>query len=68
MNGALMLSDDYLDEAASKFARFHSIKYEFPDLPYKARHERVSDEMREILYGRHKNHKPFTKWPSSKDR
>lgn len=47
-----MLSEDYLQEAASKFARFHSIKYEIPNLNFKALYDRTSCELMEIYYGR----------------
>ena len=52
LNGAIMLSEEYLKEAATKFARFHSIEYEFSNFPFKTRYDRVSDELREIFYGR----------------
>lgn len=52
LTGPLMLSEEYLQEAASKFARFHSIKYEIPNLKFKTRYDRTSDELREIYYGK----------------
>ena len=52
MNGEIMLSDDYLEEAASKFAKFHSIKYEHLGVPLKPRHDRLSEDMRENYFGK----------------
>lgn len=51
LTGSLMNSEEYLQEAASKLARFHSIKYEIPNLQFKTRYDRTSDELREAYFG-----------------
>lgn len=52
LTGSLMNSEEYLQEAASKFARFHSIKYQISNFPFKARHDRITDELQENFYGK----------------
>ena len=51
-NGELMLSEEYLEEAAGKFAKFHSIKYQIPNLQFKTRYDRTTDEIRANYYGK----------------
>lgn len=41
LNGPLMLTYDFMNEAASKLAKFHSIKYDIPSIPFKTHHDRV---------------------------
>lgn len=36
-----MLTYDFLNEASTKLAKFHSIKYEIPSIKFKTHHERV---------------------------
>lgn len=40
-----MLTHDFLNEAATKMAKFHSIKYEVPGIPFKTHYDRVYDQM-----------------------
>ena len=44
VTGELMLTEDFLNEAATKLARFHSIKYEIPDLPFKTYQDRMEQQ------------------------
>ena len=52
LNGQLMLTEDFLNEAATKLARFHSIKYEIPDLPFKTHLERSENNSRLMFHGK----------------
>ena len=44
LNGALMLTNDFLNEMATKLAKFHSIKYEIPDAKFKTHFDRMANQ------------------------
>ena len=46
-----MLTNDFLNEAATKMAKFHSIKFEVPGIPFKTHYDRVYDQMGQAFAG-----------------
>lgn len=47
-----MLTNDFLEEAAAKMAKFHSIKFEVPGIPFKTHYDRVFDQMGQAFTGK----------------
>ena len=46
LNGPLMLTTDFLNEAATKLAKFHAIDYEVPDAKFPNHYVRTEQAMR----------------------
>ena len=44
VTGELMLTEDFLEEAATKLARFHSIQYEVPGLNFRTHQDRIENQ------------------------
>lgn len=40
LNGSLMLTNDFLNEMTTKLARFHSIKFDLPDIKFETHYQR----------------------------
>ena len=52
LTGELMLTNEFLNEAARKIARFHSIKYEVPGIKFKTNLERQELQFRPPFKGK----------------
>ena len=44
-----MLTNDFLNEIATKLAKFHSIKYEIPDAKFKTHFEKMDTQFRPMI-------------------
>ena len=42
LDGALMLTNDFLNEMATKLAKFHSIKFEIPSIKFETHFHRIN--------------------------
>lgn len=51
LSGPLMLTNDFLNEASSKLAKFHSIDWEVPDAKFPNHYERMENGMRQAFQG-----------------
>ena len=52
VTGELMLSNDFLNEASTKLACLHSIKYEVPGIKFKTQLERVEIQFGQSFKGK----------------